>query len=248
MIGTPLDAIAWASRWRSRSVAEKVALCGGLMACALVLPPWSAAPAVLLAVGAAARHAGVTIFHLLRMLRLPAVFIVAAGVSTAFTLDPAGPTLATSGEALMKAGTTVGRSIAATAAMMLFASTTPMSDLTDSLRRIGLPAPCVDVISVMYRMIFLLLESVVVVRKSQTSRLGYSNARRSVRSAGLLTAAVLARAWERARTLERGLSGRNFGTTMVRPEKPFVSVTFMIGAAATNAFVAALSLTPVLVT
>jgi cobalt/nickel transport system permease protein len=180
------------------------------------------------------------------MLRIPLVFIVVAGISTALTLNPSGPIVTTSTEATIRAGEAVARAIAATAAMLLLASTTPVSDLTDSMRRIGVPAACVDVITVMYRMIFLLLESVSVVRKSQTARLGYSSVSRSIRSAGLLTAAVLIRAWRRGHALERGLAGRSLGMAMARPDTPAVSTTFVCCGVLTNLAVALVSLLPVM--
>lgn len=246
MIGSPLDTVAWNSRWRIRSVAEKGALCCGLLGCAVLLPPWPAAPLVLLATLVAARLAGLPGTHLFRMLRIPLAFILAAAVSTAVTVDPAGPTVTTSTVAVIRACDTAARAVAATAAMMLLASTTPMSDLTDSMRRIGLPSACVDVVTVMYRMIFLLLESIAVVRKSQTARLGYTSTRRSVRSAGLMTAAVLIRAWSRGHALERGLAGRNLGMPLARPDNPSVSTRFIIGAVLINIAIVLVSLLSIL--
>jgi cobalt/nickel transport system permease protein len=237
-----LDTVAWSSRWRFRSVAEKVALCGGLLLCAVSLPPWPSAPLVVIATVVAGRKAGLPGTHLPRMLRVPLIFISVAAVSTAVSVDPAGPTLTTSAEAVLRACDAAGRAVAATAALMLLASTTPMSDLTDSIRRLGLPPACTDVITVMYRMIFLLLESIGTVRKSQTARLGYSSLSRSVRSAGLMTAAVLIRAWRRSHALERGLAGRNLGMPLARPDNRPISRPFLASAVAVNAVVVALSL------
>lgn len=221
---------------------EKVVLCGGLLACAVLLPPWPSAPLVLLVTVVAGRLAGLPNLHLLRMLRVPLVFIVVAAASTAVSVDPSGPALSTSAQAVLRACEAAARAIAATAAMMLLASTTPMSDLTDSMRRMGLPSACVDVVTVMYRMIFLLLESLTVTRKSQTARLGYSTVRRSVRSAGLMTAAVLIRAWRRGKSLERGLAGRNLGMPLARPHGHAVSTRFVASAALVNAMVVSVTL------
>lgn len=208
----------------------------------MLLPPWPAAPLVLLGTLVAARLAGLPSLHLLRMLRIPLVFIVIAGISTAITVDPSGPLVAFSAESLGRAGGAVARAVAATAALLLLASTTPMSYLAQSMRRIGVPSACVDVITVMYRMIFLLLESISVVRKSQTARLGYSSVSRSVRAAGLLTAAVLIRSWRRGYALERGLAGRNLGMPPAWPDKPTVSGRFIVYAVMTNATVVLISL------
>ena len=225
-------------------MAEKGALCGGLLGCAVLLPPLPSAPLVLLATIVAARRAGLPGTHLLRTLRIPLVFILVAALSTAVTVDPSGPAITTSAGAVIRACEAVARAVAATAAMMLLASTTPMSDLTDSMRRVGLPPACVDVIIVMYRMIFLLLESIAVVKKSQTARLGYSSVSRSVRSAGLMAAAVLIRAWRRGHALDRGLAGRNVGMPLARPDKPPVSTKFVVGAVLTNVTVVLISLLP----
>jgi cobalt/nickel transport system permease protein len=241
LTASPLDTVAWNSRWRTRSVLEKVALCGGLLVCAVVLPPWPSAPLVLLATIVAARLAGLPNLHLPRMLRIPLVFILVAGISTAISVEPSGPSVTTSAEAVLRACDAAARAVAATAAMMLLASTTPMSEITNSMRRLGLPAACVDVVSVMYRMIFLLLESLTVIRQSQTARLGYSSLTRSVRSAGLMTAAVLVRAWRRGHALERGLAGRNLGMPLARPDRHAVSKPFVAGAALVNAAVVSLS-------
>lgn len=230
-----LDSVAWDSRWRTRSVTEKASLCVGLLLCAVILPPWPAALMVLGAVFLADRIAGSPPAHLPSMLCVPLLFIVAAAAATALTLDPAGPRITTTVPAVLTALGTAARSVSATAAMILLASTTPMTELTASLRRIGLPPACVDVVTAMYRLVFLLLESVAVVRKSQVSRLGYSNARRSVRSAGLLTAAVLVRAWARGHALERGLAGRSAGTATAPPVAVPVSRPFLCAALVTIA-------------
>lgn len=229
-----LDSVAWASRWRMRSVAEKTVLCGGLLLCAVILPPWPAALLVLVAVFVADRIAGSPPAHLLSMLCIPLLFIITAATATAFTVDPAGPRLTTSGPAVLTALGTAARSLSATAAMILLASTTPMTEFTASLRRIGLPPACVDLVTAMYRLIFLLLDSLAVVRKSQVSRLGYSSVRRSVRSAGLLTAAVLVRAWSRGHAVDRGLTCRAVGgAATTRPAAPPVSGGFLLAALVT---------------
>lgn len=221
-------------------------LCCGLLACAVLLPPWPGAALVLVGCFLGARIAGLPAWHLVRMLRIPMVFIVVAGITTAVSIDPSGPVFLISPDSLARAGEAVARAVAATAAMLLLASTTPMSDLTDSLRRIGMPEACVDVITVMYRMIFLLLDSISVVRKSQTARLGYSNVSRSIRSAGLLAAAALLRAWRRGHALERGLAGRNLGMPLAKPGKAIVSIRFVLCAVATNVAVVLISLLPLL--
>ena len=49
-----IDRLAWAGAWRGRALTDKTVLALGLMALALVLPPWPGAALVLLAAWAAA--------------------------------------------------------------------------------------------------------------------------------------------------------------------------------------------------
>ncbi|MCF6386179.1 hypothetical protein L2K20_04290 [Mycobacterium sp. MBM] len=209
-------------------MAEKAALCFGLLTCAVLLPVWPTAPLVLLVVGVAARHARLPRWHLVRALRAPAVFIVVAAASTAVTVSPA---VGISAPGLVEAVQTAARAVAATSATVLFASTTPVSAWVAALHRRGVPAACTEVITVMYRMVFLLLESLAVVRQSQVARLGYRTPALSMRSASLMAAAALTRAWSRAQRLEEGLTSRSFGDGGVQLPGPKASFSFMTTAA-----------------
>jgi cobalt/nickel transport system permease protein len=94
-----------------------------------------------------------------------------------------------------------------------------MSDLLTALRGLRVPAAVVEVASVVYRLLFVLLESLRTIREAQTARMGYSSLRRSYRSSGTLAAAVLIRSWDRARRLQEGLAGRGMETGLrVLPE------------------------------
>jgi cobalt/nickel transport system permease protein len=231
-----IDSVAWSNRWRDRAVADKCFLAAGLVICAALLPVWPGAVLVSLAAVAAAGVAGVPLRHTATSMRAPMMFIVAGVVSVALTIT-ASPHwwITITREGLERAGEIAGHSIAGTLSLVLLASTTPMSDLLTELRRLRVPAACVDLIVVMYRMVFILLDSLHAIRESQTARLGYTTVRGSIRSAGLLTAGVLIRSWDRARRLENGLAGREFGNDTVsspddrRPSSP----RFLTGTAVT---------------
>ncbi len=79
-----------------------------------------------------------------------------------------------------RAGSLVGHALAGSAAVLLLAATTPMSDLLPALRRLRVPAAVVEVASVTYRLLFVLLESLRTIREAQTARMGYSSLRRSL--------------------------------------------------------------------
>ena len=218
MTGLAVDDAAWASAWRRRSPTDKLLLCAGLVLCALLLPAWPGSllvgvTAVVLALGPARVPARV--FG--RAVRWPLGFIVIGAVTAVVQLDTAG--LGSAADAGARAGALVGHALAGGAAVLLLATTTPMSDLLPALRRLRVPSEVLEVASVVYRLLFVLLQSLRTIREAQAARLGYSSVRRSYRSSGALAAAVLTRSWDRARRLQEGLAGRGMETGLrVLPE------------------------------
>ncbi|SEP24859.1 cobalt ECF transporter T component CbiQ [Trujillonella endophytica] len=227
MTGLAVDDAAWASAWRRRSPGDKLLLCLGLVVCALVLPAWPgsvlvAAVAVALALGPArvpARTFG-------RAVRLPLAFVAVGALTAVVSVDGG---LGWAPDAATSAGALVGHALAGGAAVLLLATTTPMADLLPALRRLRVPAAVVEVASVTYRLLFVLLESLSTIREAQAARMGHSTWRRSWRSTGLLAAAVLTRSWDRARRMQEGLAGRGLETGLrVLPEvlpssRPFLA-------------------------
>ncbi|PID98598.1 MAG: cobalt ECF transporter T component CbiQ [Actinomycetales bacterium] len=138
----------------------------------------------------------------------------------------------------------VGRAFAVTAAVMLLACTTPISELLMGMRRIGIPGVLVDISAATYRMIFLLLDRAGAIRRAQAARLGYTNSRRATSSMGQLLATVFVSSWDRARRLEAGLDGRGGTAELVpiRPAKPF-SGRFIFWTLIANLLAAALVIT-----
>jgi cobalt/nickel transport system permease protein len=210
--GLAVDDAAWSSAW------DKLLLCLGLVVCALVLPPWPGSvlvgvTAVVLALGPARVPAGT--FG--RAVRWPLAFIGVGALTAVVQLD--GAHLGWAPDAAARAGSLVGHALAGSTAVLLLATTTPMSDLLPALRRLRVPEAVVEVASVVYRLLFVLLESLRTIREAQTARMGYSSLRRSYRSSGVLAAAVLTRSWDRARRLQEGLAGRGMDTGLrVLPE------------------------------
>jgi cobalt/nickel transport system permease protein len=216
--GLAIDDAAWSSAWRRRSPGDKLLLCGGLVVCALVLPAWPGSllvgiTAVVLALGPArvpARTFG-------RAVRLPVAFIAVGALTAVVEVGSGG--IGWAPDAGARAGSLVGHALAGSAAVLLLATTTPMSDLLPALRRLRVPEAVVEVASVVYRLLFVLLESLRTIREAQTARMGYSSLRRSYRSSGALAAAVLTRSWDRARRMQDGLAGRGMETGLrVLPE------------------------------
>lgn len=238
MNGPAIDNAAWTSRWRARSPGDKALLGLGLTGIALVLPAWPASPMVtLVAVGLAIGPAGVNWRVLATAARSPLAFILlgAAGIAVTWRTTGGGwPALTVTPDSLTQAARTGAHAVAGTCGVFLLATTTPVSDLLGWARRHRVPDVVVDVAGLVYRLLFVLLEAAGQVRAAQTARLGYATRRAALRSAGLLTTAVLTRAWDRAHRLEDGLTGRGLdGPLRVlhdpRPSSPrFVTVALAL--------------------
>jgi cobalt/nickel transport system permease protein len=218
MTGLAIDDAAWASAWRPRSPGDKALVSLGLVISALLLPVWPGSVLVgLAAVGLALGPARVPARTFARAVRAPLAFIGIGALTT--VVEVGGDGLGWAPHAAAQAGSLVGHAVAGSAAVLLLATTTPMSDLLPALLRLRVPAAVVEVASVVYRMLFVLLTSLVAIREAQTARMGYTGVRSSYRSSAALAAAVLTRSWDRARRLQDGLAGRGLETGLrVLPE------------------------------
>ncbi|TFV70826.1 cobalt ECF transporter T component CbiQ, partial [Blastococcus sp. CT_GayMR20] len=194
---------------------------------ALVLPAWPASALVgVLAVALALGPAGVPARTFGRAVRWPSAFIAVGAVTAVVEVGSGG--LGWAPDAATRAGALVGHALAGSAAVLLLATTTPMSDLLPALRRARVPAAVIEVASVVYRLLFVLLDSLHTIREAQTARMGYSSLRRAYRSSGALAAAVLIRSWDRARRMQEGLAGRGLETGLrVLPETLPSSTAFL---------------------
>lgn len=229
----PIDAAAHSSGWRRRHPVDKAVLGLGLTVLAVSLPPWPGAALVLVAALAVLLGpARVPPGKLWRAYRVPLGFCVTGALTLLIQLgSPEGfVTLADGGPA--RAGGLLLRTSAASLGVLLFAFTTPMSDLLPRLVKAGVPAPVVDVALVMYRMSFLLLDSMSRIRQAQAARLGHTTRAAAWRSLGGLGATAFVRAFDRASRLQAGLAGRGYdGTLRVLVPEARISRRFLTASA-----------------
>ncbi|MCS0636811.1 cobalt ECF transporter T component CbiQ [Streptomyces sp. LP05-1] len=235
----PIDAAAHSSRWRRRHPCEKAVLGLGLTLCAVSLPAWPGAPLVAAATLAVLLGpAGVAPRGLWRAFRIPLGFCVTGAVPLLFQVGGAGGFVSLAPDGPVHAGQLLLRTSAASLGVLLFAFTTPVSDVLPRLVRAGVPAPVVDVALVMYRIGFLLLDTVARVRQAQAARLGLAGRAATWRSLAGLAATSFVRAFDRAARLQSGLAGRGYdGTLRVLVPRAEISRPFL---AATGALLAGL--------
>lgn len=219
-----IDHYAWTNRWRDRHPAEKLLPAFGLLLLTLALPPLTTAPLVLLlALMATVQGAGVPGRVFYKVMLVPATFLLAGAPFLAVSVDLAdGLSLHFSPEGGQLALETTLRALAAISCLTFLTLTTPLADWVPLLRRIGVPASMVELILLMYRLIFVFAERVLTGQRAQAARLGYARLDRSLHSTALLAGNLFPRALDRARRLEIGLAARGYTGELrvLAPERP----------------------------
>ncbi|MFP4440580.1 MAG: cobalt ECF transporter T component CbiQ [Chloroflexaceae bacterium] len=218
-----IDRYAYTSRIRRIDPAQKAALSGLVIVLCLMLDqPAVGLLAVIWMAALAVVWAGVPGLVIGRVLLAEGVFLVLAvvGVALSFSTVPPPPAfqgiqvgplwVSTSASALGLAALLVSRALGCAAAMNFLALTTPLVDIVELLRRLRVPPVLIDLMSVMYRFVFVLLESMQRMHTAQQSRLGYATRRAAMRSSGLLASRLFIDAYQRSTRMQTALESRGY--------------------------------------
>lgn len=218
-----IDRYAYHNRLRFVDPAYKLVLAACAMILALVL---DRAPvgcmAVVWMLGFTIGWAGLPWRAVVALVFGEVLFLILAvlGVALSFDTTPAAVAgwhwhagliwISTSPAALDLAARVMARSMGSFAAMNFLALTTPLVDIVELLRRLRVPPLLVDLMAMIYRSIFTLLDSMEHIVTAQNTRLGYVNALRSMHSAGTLASRLFIEAYWRASRTQLALESRGF--------------------------------------
>jgi len=123
----------------------------------------------------------------------------------------------------LRSGLVLGARVAGAVSMIiLLGVTTPAHDVFRALFWMKAPREWVEVAMLMYRYIFVLVETAANMATAQRLRLGYRGARESLRSLGVLSGSVLLRSAEQAVKTSEAMVLRGYrGSLPVSPMRPF---------------------------
>ncbi|MGQ9928237.1 MAG: cobalt ECF transporter T component CbiQ [Chloroflexaceae bacterium] len=146
----------------------------------------------------------------------PFLLLSLVGVALSVSLAPlAGPALrlgplwiGSGPESLLLAMRLFTRALGCAAALNFLILTTPLLDLIELLRRLRMPETLIDLMSLTYRAIAVLLESLQRMATAQDARLGYAGPWRALRSASLLGSQLFLDAYRRSQRLQMALESR----------------------------------------
>lgn len=225
---TSLDDAAWDSPWRRRAVGEKVLLAVGLVVTALCTPTWPGTALVsLVSLVVILAWARIRPRVLAQAMSAPLVFLLLGGFSVLVSVGGGAGArvwwragfLSIGPDSCRQAIQLVAHGVAGTMAVMVLAVTTPMVDLLTWLRRWRVPDPLLEIAALTYRLIFVLLDTVVTAHEAQRCRLGDAPVgrrawRRRWENTAALMGSVAVRSWARASRLNEGLTNRGFESSL----------------------------------
>ncbi len=86
--------------------------------------------------------------------------------------------------------------------------TTPMTDLFNGMKRIGIPVEVIDLMMIIYRYIFIVYAQAVEIWQAQVMRLGYSKPVEAIRSFSMLCGMLFISSWNAGEDLVRAMDCR----------------------------------------
>lgn len=106
------------------------------------------------------------------------------------------------------------RSISAVSCLYFMILTTPMLDIIFILRKLRVPELILDLVNLMYRLIFIMVTIIMNVYTSQSSRLGYKSIKNKYKSLGYLVSTLFILAYKKANNMFIALESRCYSGTL----------------------------------
>lgn len=111
-------------------------------------------------------------------------------------------------ESINKGAFVFCRIIGGMSALCFISLTTPMTDIFVAFRQCRIPDAVLDLMMIIYRTIFILMDHVIQIYHAQVMRLGYSGYRESIQSFASLCGAAFIASWDAGDDLIRAMDAR----------------------------------------
>lgn len=238
-----MDEMAHASPFRDWSPLGKLALAialllASLMASSIVIPLFVFLTGfVLLFVSTRLRLPIAIVLALLQgllifMLSALVIALVTPGV-TAWTIDLGLFMLVFSEEGLRLGLLIFLRAVAGVTVMLFFATSTPIPYLANALRQMRMPKEMVELVILIYRYAFLLLEQMEVMYTAAQCRLGFRGGKNKIRTSSKIAVGMFIRSLDVAERSQVALDCRCFrGEFPCYRPPPSISVKWIVASAA----------------
>ena len=164
---------------------------------------------------------GTPLNYVLKLLLVPMMFLLLSVVTIAisissqqtaflFSLPVLGRYIGVTAAGASEAMGLFLKAMGSVSCLYFLTLTTPMVELLSALRRLKCPALLAELMSLIYRFIFVLLDTAHTMYLAQQARLGYSSFVCSYRSLGALASTLFIRSYKRSEALYTALETRGY--------------------------------------
>jgi len=226
-----IDRYAYCNKFIGVHPIEKFLFSIGCMILSLFLNSILVSSLVFLLVGALlVLGAGIPLKFYLKILFLPISFLVLGLLTIAIDIGNTGFLcsysfgswqIGVTEKGLATAGNLFFNAMAAVSCLYFLSLTTPMVEIIALLRKGRAPELFLELMSLIYRFIFVLIETADKIYLSQSSRLGYADLKKGYRSLGHLGANLFLRAFKRSNELYDSLEARGYNGKLRVLEKRY---------------------------
>ncbi|AFV10758.1 cobalt ABC transporter, inner membrane subunit CbiQ [Thermacetogenium phaeum DSM 12270] len=227
-----IDQYAYTNRLAGMHPAEKALLAVLTLVVGLVFftPLVSLSIIAVMAVMTVVR-AGIPLRFYCKLMLLPFAFLVLGvftvaltvagdGASFLWSVRIGGYAVGVTASGLQQAGELFLKSLGAVSCLYFLSLTTPLVEVLAVLHRMRFPSLLIELMSLVYRFIFVLLETADKIYISQSSRWGYASLKTSYRSLGQLLSSLFGKAYYNSQMLFLALSSRCYTGKLNLLERP----------------------------
>lgn len=228
-----IDRLAYQSGMRTWNSVFKIVLAVGTLVLCLAADRPTVSAAVIFVLASLQRGKGKLRLHdYLGLMLVPLTFLLLGGVAVAcdIALTPVGDWnlrlpwfyLCVSADSIRFAVELVLKALGAVSAMYLLALTTTACELVDVLRRTHLPPLLCELMYLIYRFVFVLLDMYGRMRQAAGARLGWQDFRTSCRSFGGIAGNLFVLSLRRSRVYADAMTARGYDGDLrfLEEEKP----------------------------
>ena len=228
-----IDKYAYASKLKHKDPIEKLIFALTILSVCLWAQSVSVSILILIMMTAITVVKGkIPLKVFLKLMLIPMSFLILGVMTIAFEVAPDQEGFILSASVfsgymgISKAGLTLAtiiffKALGAVACLYYLSVNTPMVDLLSALKKLKCPKLMVELMSLIYRFIFVLMETAETMFVAQNSRLGYDRLSSGYRSMGMLLSTLFIRSYKKSDELYTALEARGYEGELDVLEEPF---------------------------
>ena len=220
-----IDKLCYTSKLRYTNASVKTALAIITLLVCVIGRSIALSVCILFAMGYLTIHVGgISPSHYIKLMRIPLIFLFLSTIAiiinfsktplSAFAIPVGNIFITSSRSSLLFAAQLILTALASVSCLYYLSLSTPITDILTVFRRIHCPEILIELMLLIYRFIFVLLDIADSLTCAQRSRLGNVNLKTSCRSMGNLISALFIRAFKKSSFLFDAMESRCYDGTI----------------------------------